>query len=134
DIYCATVWCGGGTQQDMPLFFELGVVLPIDPTDWVPGVVEYVDDDVLSEIGMTITPTITRTGDCSVAFTITKSSDVSLQVYDATGRLVTTAFNGHLDRGIHTIALNTSGLANGVYIVLVKAAEEFHVGKVVVTR
>ena len=134
DIYCFTVWCGGGTQEDMPLYFELGKVLPIDTTGWYPGVGEYDDGEVTHGFGLSIRPTIANGNDCHVAFNIVNPGEVTVKVYDASGRMVDNTFNGHCGVGTHNVDVNTSALANGVYIVSLKQNGITETAKFVNTR
>jgi uncharacterized protein (DUF1501 family) len=45
----------------------------------------------------------------------TQGGDTSLQLFDATGRLVRTVFNTEYDRGIHEISFSREGLTAGIY-------------------
>jgi hypothetical protein len=44
-----------------------------------------------------------------------KTALLDLKIYDLTGREVQSAMPGSLDAGVHSIAINTGGLAPGVY-------------------
>jgi hypothetical protein len=59
---------------------------------------------------------------------------VCLKVYDALGRLVETAFNGHLDAGKQYLNLSTAQLPNGVYIVSVEHNGTVETGKLISVR
>ena len=51
-----------------------------------------------------------------INYTLAKDEDVSLEVYDITGKLVTSLSQGHQYAGVnHSINLSTAGLQSGVY-------------------
>jgi hypothetical protein len=137
--YTYAVWTDADDGVVGNQYFELAVLQTIDATifspgyhDWDPGVVEN-NDDVVQDTRLTILPSVTSV-DCRIVFNISSPGEVLCKVYDATGRLVNTAFNGYLDKGDHFINLSTSNLANGVYIVAVESPSGLDVGKVIVNR
>jgi hypothetical protein len=135
--YVYTTWEDAGDGVIGNQYFELGVVQTIDATifgpGYDPGVAENDDVGAVSGIGLNIVPTIVKET-CQITFNIAKPSQVNLKVYDATGRLVNTAFNGYLNEGEHTVKMNTSQLANGVYIVSVESSSGIDVGKVIINH
>ncbi|MFQ5870525.1 MAG: T9SS type A sorting domain-containing protein, partial [Candidatus Zixiibacteriota bacterium] len=52
-----------------------------------------------------------------------EASNVSLNVYDITGRLVVTLLDGHKDAGSHMVAWDASSIASGVYFYKLVAGE-----------
>ncbi len=51
-----------------------------------------------------------------IEYTLVAGSDVSLKVYDMTGRLVQTLVNETQTRGVYSIDFDARGLASGVYV------------------
>lgn len=51
-----------------------------------------------------------------IPFEIKEAGDVTLKVYDMTGREVATLVNGYQSAGSHTVAFDGSGLASGTYL------------------
>jgi len=51
----------------------------------------------------------------NISFDLAEASNVSLKVYDITGRLVITLFEGYKDAGNHVVAWDASNLSSGVY-------------------
>lgn len=54
-------------------------------------------------------------GTTSVNFEIVKANEVSLSVYDVTGKLIKSINEGNLSAGMHSITLETSDIDAGVY-------------------
>jgi hypothetical protein len=46
------------------------------------------------------------TGKTQIDYTIAAASDVTIEVYDVTGRIIKSVLNSNVDRGQHTIELN----------------------------
>ncbi|MCP4229868.1 MAG: T9SS type A sorting domain-containing protein, partial [bacterium] len=69
-------------------------------------------------------------GSATIAFSIPRALDVSLDVYDISGRKVATLVNGHLAEGEYE--RNVSGLQPGVYLYRIEAGEFNAVKKMVV--
>ncbi len=69
-----------------------------------------------------------------LSFTLPKASDVDITLYDITGRMVSKLASGKFSAGSHTVTLNASKLANGVYFVHMKADNFNTVKKVTVIR
>ncbi len=61
-------------------------------------------------------------------------SPVSVKIYDHTGRLVLTAYQGYLQTGMHAIPFNVTGLSNGVYFAMVEAGASVQHEKIVLLR
>jgi hypothetical protein len=57
----------------------------------------------------------------TINFSIMKSSNVTLTVYNILGQRVVTLVNGHLDAGTHSVQFNATKLATGVYIYRLEA-------------
>ena len=55
-------------------------------------------------------------GSARVSFETPAAGSVSLQVFDATGRLVRTLVDGERAAGPHTVAVDAEGLASGTYL------------------
>ncbi len=53
----------------------------------------------------------------NIAFTLTTHSQVTLKVYDLTGREIKTIYSGSLHEGQHILQLNGDGLAEGTYLI-----------------
>ena len=51
----------------------------------------------------------------NISFNLAEASNVSLNVYDITGRLVTTLVDGQMDAGSHVVAWDASNVSSGVY-------------------
>jgi hypothetical protein len=134
EYWALTTWSDADDGVIGNQYFEIGQVLPIDLDGWIPGVSEYDDGSAVYGLGLTIAPTIARDRDCQVSFNITTPGQVCLKVYDALGRLIETAFNGHLDAGKQYINLSTSQLPNGVYIVSVEHNGTVETGKLISVR
>jgi hypothetical protein len=137
--YVYSTWTDADDGIQGSQYFELGIVWAIEDSifgpgyhGWDPGVAEY-NDDLIHDAGLTILPSVTNV-DCRVSFNVSLPGEVSLKVYDATGRLIEKAFTGYLDTGEHTVSLNTSTLANGVYLVAIESPSGTEVGKVVIQR
>jgi hypothetical protein len=56
-------------------------------------------------------------GSATIPFTLTNPADVSLDIFDVNGKMILTAFNGHLDAGDQLVTVsNVAQLAAGSYI------------------
>ncbi|MCX6639594.1 MAG: C10 family peptidase [bacterium] len=62
------------------------------------------------------------------------ASQVTLKVYDTSGRLVTTLVNGYRQAGAHEVTFDGSRLASGVYLVRLEAGEFRAVQKMVLLK
>ncbi len=51
----------------------------------------------------------------TVSFSIAKPASAALEIYDITGRLVETLYNGTIEAGQHTLIWNSSGYSTGIY-------------------
>jgi hypothetical protein len=70
-----------------------------------------------------------------LSFGLPEDSEVSISVFDISGRLVTTLVNGQLTAGNHVIAWNAQGKAAGLYLVKMETLGGFTaVRKVVLTK
>jgi hypothetical protein len=134
EYWVVSTWTDADDMVIGNQYFEIGQVLPIDLDGWVPGVGEYDNGNAVYGLGLTIAPTIARDRDCQISFNITTPGQVCLKVYDALGRLVETAFNGHLDAGKQYLNLSTAQLPNGVYIVSVEHNGTVETGKLISVR
>lgn len=134
EYWAYTTWTDADDGVAGNQYFELGQVLPIDMDNWVPGIEEYGDGEVVIGFGLAVAPTIASGSDCQISFNITTPGQVSLKVFDATGRLVETPFDGYLGAGSQSIDLNTSRLPNGVYIVSLTNNAETETAKFITMR
>jgi hypothetical protein len=55
------------------------------------------------------------TGPAALGFTLSRSSRVTLGVYDELGRIVALLADGRFDAGRHAVRFNPAGLASGIY-------------------
>ncbi len=123
-----------GTEDEFCIFALGGILEPFfSPT--VPGpavsgtVLAYCDalsavkdvalpDELLSQ--NTPNPFSTQT---TIAYELKKSANVSLQVFDLTGRAVATLQNGYQGAGAYTATWDASGLPAGIYLYQLKMDE-----------
>ena len=78
-------------------------------------------------------------GECSLALSGPVGADASLRVYDVSGRLVASLFEGQLPEGVETVlwsGVDGSGrrVASGVYFALVESAGVTQTAKLVYIR
>ncbi len=69
-----------------------------------------------------------------ISFNLTQSGNVQVNIYDITGRKVTTAFNGYLGSGPQNINWNAAGLSSGMYFYRIAAEEYNETGKMTLLK
>jgi hypothetical protein len=121
EVYSYAIWVNA-TERN--LYFEVG--------NFIWGIEESSNKGV-SRINLQISPTIIRDF-CYAEFTLQNSCNVLLKLYDATGRLVETIFNGYLKKSTHTININTSKRANGIYFVSLETKKGTQTAKFIIAR
>jgi len=60
-----------------------------------------------------------------IVFDLPKAGEVTLTVYDMTGRVVSTLVNGYKSAGRYDVTFDGSGLASGAYIYRLQAGRNF---------
>jgi hypothetical protein len=59
----------------------------------------------------------------NVSFSLAEAGNVSLKVYDLSGRLVTTLVDGQMDAGEHVVSWDASNVSSGVYFLMLATAD-----------
>jgi hypothetical protein len=70
----------------------------------------------------------------NISYTLTKTGDVSINIYDITGKVVSATKIGTSAKGNHTSSIDVSGLSRGTYIVGLVSGSERKTVKMIVTR
>jgi hypothetical protein len=70
----------------------------------------------------------------NIHFAIPKEGDVSLKIYDVTGRLVQTYFDGTMKAGLYNAEVDASNMASGVYFYTLLAKDFVQTRKMIVLK
>ena len=80
-----------------------------------------------------LAPSVVRNS-AVLSFTLGKSDDVSVNMFDVTGRMVKRVFNGRISAGNHSMRLATAELSSGIYFVELKALGERKISRILVVK
>ena len=70
----------------------------------------------------------------NIEFTIDKAQNVSLEIFDQTGRLINVLFDKYLNSGHHTVNLNANNLASGCYHCVLKGEKQKDIKKILLIK
>jgi len=70
----------------------------------------------------------------SIQFTIEKGTEVRIELFDITGRMVKTIYQGRLNKGYNEIPWLPEGIASGVYFVKIRTDVEHMIGKMLIIK
>ncbi len=70
----------------------------------------------------------------TISFTLPSRTALTLHVYDATGRVVTTLASGTFDAGEHSLQWNAAGVASGVYFYRLRAGNTVETRKLTLVK
>jgi len=109
-VYAYSVWIH---NTNFNAYFEGGTtnngkVLPI-------GIEETKEGNIV-RMNLQLSPNVTH-GICRATFNNLSAGEVSVQLFDATGRLMDNAFSGQLNAGMNSIEIPTAKLTSGTYFV-----------------
>lgn len=103
--------------------------IPAPPSQLKTAYSLYVKDNSVTGIdenefdfGVNIYPNPTK-NQITIDFNLLDVTEVSLEIFDATGRVVASHNLGNLPNGFQSITLNVSNLSNGLYLCNIKAGE-----------
>ncbi len=125
DVCAYSLWVH---EAELNLYFERGLVKSFIPL----GVEEYAGNTIKNG-SFTITPSVAHAS-CWALFVTQQPGIVVLDLYDASGRLITRLHNGYLNNGEHRIGINTNSLANGSYFVVLESNSQTRIAKFVIAR
>jgi hypothetical protein len=102
-----------GTRADMgAFFFDQGTSVGDDPALEIPD-----KFGLLTSYPNPFNPVTT------IGFTLQKSADVKLKVYDLKGNLVTELLQGQMPEGRHEVMFQAAGITSGIYLARLTTAE-----------
>lgn len=103
--------------------------------DYRVGGSDYsVDENTVADnnaLQMNIYPNPVR-GNGNINFELTESASVSYQIYDLSGRMVSSRVLGTYAKGENTVSFSTENLASGSYIVRIQAGNKVNSSKIMV--
>ncbi len=73
-------------------------------------------------------------GMATINFALPKEANVSIDVYDATGRIVTNIASGRFSAGYHNVSWNPEHMSSGIYFIRMKADNFIKTRRVVVMK
>jgi hypothetical protein len=70
----------------------------------------------------------------TISYSLPKAGNVSLKLYDVTGKLVTTLVTGYRNSGLSTFNLqpSTSGLSSGIYLLKLESDNTTTTSKLII--
>jgi hypothetical protein len=74
------------------------------------------------------------TSSATISYTLAESSNVNIAVYDISGRLVKTVFNGNQVKGMQRATFERGNLNPGMYIYKIQAGAQVETGKIMITE
>jgi hypothetical protein len=95
------------------------------------GIQDDLIESQLAKVGIYPNP---AKNEVNVNVVMDHNSDVTIKVYDITGRLVINETKGTLAKGNHNIQLNTAKLNNGIYMYQVVMGEQIESGKITINK
>jgi hypothetical protein len=101
--------------NNTPEFWRYGVggkIASVKPSEITSVMTEKTASKVLAKVDVVPNP---LTGSTTVRYVVPTTGKVSLKLYDASGRVVSTIYDGHQESGVYSLSLNASTLARGVY-------------------
>jgi len=112
DVNALFAFRGNNTLE----FYKFGpVVFSAFSAPNTPKSVMSAGVEVVSRYKLQVTPNpFVRVA--NVSYAVPKSGNVSLSLYDVTGKLVTTLANGYTTAGNHSALVNAEKLASGIYL------------------
>ena len=69
-----------------------------------------------------------------ISYQLPRSSEVSLSVYDVSGRLVEELVSGGVEAGYHSVRLDTKSYVSGVYFYRLAAGNKLFTKKLIVVK
>ncbi|MCA1803330.1 MAG: T9SS type A sorting domain-containing protein [Rhodothermaceae bacterium] len=120
-----TVWVGAFGSQGQPSiqYFEEGPTSIVDSRSEIPA--GY-------ELGQNYPNPFNPT--TKISFSIPESADVTLKVYDITGREIATLVNQSMSAGTHTAQFNAANVSSGMYIYRMEANGYTMSGKMMLVK
>ncbi|MEO0136707.1 MAG: T9SS type A sorting domain-containing protein [candidate division WOR-3 bacterium] len=85
------------------------------------------------KLALNIAPNPVR-NQAHIAYALPKAGNLTIDLYSADGRLVRKVEQGHRNAGFYSTNIDTRELANGAYVVVLKAGKEQLSGKLVVAH
>jgi hypothetical protein len=117
----SSVW-DEGIFTDNPMLFYLY---------YFPVGIEEQKPKELNSLTLLVTPN-PLSQRLNISYALPRQGNVSLMLYSIDGRLVKMVYEGHKNSGIHNENLNFSGIANGIYFVILETATDYKSCSVVV--
>jgi hypothetical protein len=94
------------------------------------GIIELKNDPLDNPLSIYPNPAVNF---FNLAFSLTSTEDVAIELYDIAGRVVHSENAGRLHTGFHTLTINSVNLKSGVYICRVSAGPESGFRRVMIT-
>lgn len=69
-----------------------------------------------------------------IPFSIDRSMDVNLSIFDVNGRLVSTLYNGNASAGRHEVAWQGNGVSSGIYFYVLQTSGQRYISKLTLLR
>lgn len=99
----------------------------------IAGNTTGINKDIKSVSNFSVFPNPSN-GLSNITFSLNQTTNVSINIYNQLGELVSEEFSGQLSMGENTIKVNTSGFDNGVYFVKIYSSEKTSTRKLIVSR
>jgi len=120
----------GGTLCDVELFCCMNVdIIQCEPWRIGDNTTWELVEAQRSEIGLPTVSSLAQNypnpfnANTNISFDLAEAGNVSLNVYDITGRLVVTLVDGQMDAGSHVVAWDASSVSSGVYFYKLTTAD-----------
>jgi hypothetical protein len=105
------------------VYEEMPNLNPTEPVQfhYIPDFVQYYSFDGLQDKTAELYSVMSQnfpnpvTSNTSIRINVLNESQLALDIFNLTGKRVSTIDLGHLSRGIHDIGINTEGLSSGIY-------------------
>ena len=93
-----------------------------DRSNWTTGVEENISTDINSPINVRLSPN-PSISDVQISFTVKTSGNVTISLFDQSGRLVNNILNETKTTGLHTLTISKEDLLPGIYFVRVETPD-----------
>ena len=121
------------SQAESYLYIAFGSINPTFYSDWTPTPGVSVED-IPAEYTLAQNYPNPFNPVTTISFSVPTSSDVSLTVFDMTGRQVKTLVNGYVNAGAYDVKFDGANLASGVYFYQLTANNATIVNKMVLMK